>query len=135
LLGVVNKLFVFKSLLTTPSNILPLHHEQTFPPIIWIFTEVHLDGMESRLPFKIFSTLNLKIFLGYNINYITIWPFMGHPWFPIRKASKLSFVYFQLHLLNTIQGLNSWSWKQTNVSFEAFLFSGKSRMTHRRSNA
>ena len=53
----VNKLFVFKSLLTTPSNVLPLHLKQTFPPIIWIFTEGDGDGIESRLPFKIFSTL------------------------------------------------------------------------------
>ena len=33
LLGVVNKLFVFRSLLTTSSNALPLHLKQTFPPI------------------------------------------------------------------------------------------------------
>merc|ERR1711997_600706 len=57
LLGDVNKLFVFKSLLTTPSNILPLHLKQTFPPIISIFTEGEGAGVESRLPFKIFSTL------------------------------------------------------------------------------
>ena len=30
LLGVVNKLFVFKILLTTPSNVLPLHLKQNF---------------------------------------------------------------------------------------------------------
>ena len=59
LLGDVNKLFVcFQSLLTTPSNVLPLHLKQTFPPIqIWIFTEG--DGIEFRLPFKIFSTHHL----------------------------------------------------------------------------
>ena len=34
LLGDVNKLFVFRSLLTTPSNVLPLHLKQTFLPII-----------------------------------------------------------------------------------------------------
>ena len=34
MLGDVNKLFVFKSLLTMPSNVLPLHLKQTFPPII-----------------------------------------------------------------------------------------------------
>ena len=34
LLGDVKKLFVFKCLLTTPSNVLPLHLKQTFPPII-----------------------------------------------------------------------------------------------------
>ena len=46
----VNKLFVFK-------NILPLQFNQTFPTMIWIFTEVEGDGIKSRLPFKIFSTL------------------------------------------------------------------------------
>ena len=34
LLGVVNKLFVFKSLLTTPSNVMPLDLKRIFPPII-----------------------------------------------------------------------------------------------------
>jgi hypothetical protein len=34
LLGDVNKLFVFKSLLTMPSNVLPSHLKQTFPLII-----------------------------------------------------------------------------------------------------
>ena len=52
-------LFVFKSLLTTPSNVLPLHLKQTFLPIILIFTEGEGDGIKSRLPFKIFSTLLL----------------------------------------------------------------------------
>ena len=56
-MGDVNKVFALKSLLTTTSNVLPLHLKQTFPPIIWIFTEVEDDGIESRLPFIIFSTL------------------------------------------------------------------------------
>ena len=34
LLGVVHTLFIFKNLLTTPSNVLPLRFKQTFPPII-----------------------------------------------------------------------------------------------------
>ena len=55
LLADVNKIIVFKSLLTTPSNILPLHLKQTFPPIILIFNEG--DVITSRLPFKIFTTL------------------------------------------------------------------------------
>ena len=57
LLGDVNNFFVFKSLLTTPSNanILPLHFEETFPPIIWIFSEG--DEVKFNLPFKIFLTL------------------------------------------------------------------------------
>ena len=58
MLGDVNKLFVFKSLLTMPSNILLLHLKETFPPIIWIFTEGEGDGIKSSLPFKIFSALN-----------------------------------------------------------------------------
>ena len=61
MLGDVSKLFAFKSLLTTPSNVLPLHHKQTFPPIISIFNESEGDGIESRLPFKIFSTLNVTL--------------------------------------------------------------------------
>ena len=60
---------------------------------------------------------DLKIFFGYDLNYLSIWPFMGLPWFPTRKASKLIFVCFQL--------AGEWhhpaSWKQANVSFEAFL--------------
>ena len=57
MLGDVNKLFVFKSLLTTPSNVLPLHLKLTFPPIIWISTEGKDDGIKSRIPFNFFSTL------------------------------------------------------------------------------
>ena len=34
LLSIVNKLFVFKSLLTMPSNVLPLHLKQTVLPMI-----------------------------------------------------------------------------------------------------
>ena len=49
LLGDFNKPFVFKSLLTRPSNVWPLHLKQTFPPIIWIFTEGEGDEIESRL--------------------------------------------------------------------------------------
>ena len=62
MLGDVNKLFVFKNLLAMPSNVLPLHHKQTFPPIYdlnfrwrWRWWD-YLDGIKSRLPFKIFST-------------------------------------------------------------------------------
>ena len=62
----VNNFFVFKILLTTPSSVLPLHIKQTFPPIIWIFTEGEGDGIKSRLPFKIFSTLKI-------ILYVTNW--------------------------------------------------------------
>ena len=39
LLGIVNKLLNTKSLLTSPSNVLPYYLKKTFLPIIWIFTE------------------------------------------------------------------------------------------------
>ena len=39
LLGVVNKLLKTKSLLTSPSNVLPYYLKWTLPPIFWIFTE------------------------------------------------------------------------------------------------
>ena len=58
-LGDVNKLLVFKSLLTKTYNVLPLHLKQTFRPLI--FNEGEGDGIESRLPFKIFSTLPFKM--------------------------------------------------------------------------
>ena len=48
MLGIVNKLFVSKSLLTTPNNVLPLHLKQIFLPMIWTFTEDEGDGIESR---------------------------------------------------------------------------------------
>jgi hypothetical protein len=61
--------------------------------------------------------VNLKIFLGYNFNFLSISPFMRYPWFPTRKTSKLTFVCFQLAGCCHYPA----SWKQTNDSFEAFL--------------
>ena len=49
LLGVVNKFFIFKSLLTTPSNVLPLYLKEIFLPIFWMFTEDEGDGIQLRL--------------------------------------------------------------------------------------
>ena len=54
-----------KSLLTSPSNVLPLHLKQTLPPIIWIFTEGEGDGINARLLFKIFSTLQMQTLLMF----------------------------------------------------------------------
>ena len=59
------------------------------------------------------------------MNYLSIWPFMRHPWFPTRNASKLTFACFQLAgwwPCDCFQ-LAGWcpspaSWKQTNISFE-----------------
>ena len=66
LLGVVDKLLNTKSLLTMPSNVLPLCLKQTFPPIIWIFNEGEGDVIKSRLSSKIFFTLSYLRAL-YNI--------------------------------------------------------------------
>ena len=62
-MGDVNNLFAFKSLLTTPGNVLPLHLKQTFPAVICIFIEGEGDGVKSRLPFKILSTLSARLLL------------------------------------------------------------------------
>ena len=56
------KIFVFESLLTIPNNVSLLHLKQIFLPIIWILTEGEGDRVESRIPFKIFSTLNMCSF-------------------------------------------------------------------------
>ena len=61
--------------MTMSSNVLPLQLKETFPPKIWIFTKSEGDGIKSRLPFKIFSTLkpwikksdDLKVQLAANI--------------------------------------------------------------------
>ena len=72
-MGNVNKLFVFKSLSTTPYTVLPLHLKQTFPAIIWIFTQGEGDEIKSRLPVKIFSTLIvLTKLLDLIINYFLL---------------------------------------------------------------
>ena len=59
-MGDVNKLFVFKTLLATFSNVMPSQFtpQANFPTQYSIFTEDKGDdGIESRLPSKIFSTL------------------------------------------------------------------------------
>ena len=78
----------------------------------WLFEIIHI------IRFEIWDlrSRDLKIFLGYDMNYLSIWPFMRHPWFPTRKASKLIFVCFQL----SGEWHNPASWKQVNLSFEAF---------------
>ena len=43
-----------------------------FPPIIWIFTEGEGDRIESRLPFKIFSTLKRDKFWEKTLTYFVV---------------------------------------------------------------
>ena len=90
----------------------------------WLFEIIHI------IRFEIWDLRprDLKIFLGYDINYLSIWPLMRHPWFPTRKASKLIFVCFQLAgewhhpaIWKQSHGHQPASWKQVNLSFEAFL--------------
>ena len=93
----------------------------------WLFEIIQIIRFEMCMD----SRINLKIFLGHDINYpcyLSIWPFMHHPWFPTRKASKLIFVCFQLAgewyypaIWKQSHGHHPASWKQINVSFEAFL--------------
>ena len=53
-LGVVNKLFKIKSFLTMPSNVLPLHLKQTFPPIIGFSLKVKVMGSNPAYLLKSF---------------------------------------------------------------------------------
>ena len=82
----------------------------------WLFEIIHI------IRFEIWDlrSRDLKIFLGYDINYLSIWPLMRRPWFPTRKASKLTFVCFQLQLFSPCIVLNNWSWKRKNDTFETF---------------
>ena len=88
----------------------------------WLFEIIHI------ICFEIWDlrSKDLKIFLGHDVNYLSIWPFMRHPWFPTRKASKLTFTCFQLAGwwpcdCFQLAGLchSPASWKHTNISFEA----------------
>ena len=43
--------------------------QANFPPIIWIFTEGEGDGIESGLPFQIFSTLHSSSSFSHTSNF------------------------------------------------------------------
>ena len=68
--------FLFSSLMTMHSNVLPIHLKQTFPPIFWISTEGEGDGIKFRLPFKIFSTLNKIAATDQNTKTADFFPFV-----------------------------------------------------------
>jgi hypothetical protein len=38
--------------------------------------------------------INLKKKLGYDIKYLSIWAFLGYPFFPTEKVSKVTFIHF-----------------------------------------
>ena len=120
MLGDVNKLFVFINLLTMPINVLPLHLKQTFPPIIWIFTEGEGDGMESRLPFKIFSTLNnflmliiltQKFAFLHMMNYYFCSPPKLLTKWQVPSATFLWYVFKSIyHVLSTYLSFRKYYW-------------------------
>ena len=74
LLEVIRQNIVLKSLLINPSNVLPWHLKETFPHIIWIFTDGVGDGIKSRLPFIILFTLitNIDIFFFLGATQLSI---------------------------------------------------------------
>ena len=72
----------------------------TFEIIQFIRFEMHMDRPDK-----------CEFFLGYNINYLSIWPFMCHPCFPTQLKLKEEKCHF-------------WD-----------LSSRKTSMTHKRSNA
>ena len=69
----ISTFLFFKSSLTMPSNVLPLHFKQIFLPIISIFPEGEGDGFESRLPLKIFSALPVMEDGGIDRTVIDCW--------------------------------------------------------------
>ena len=76
-----------------PSNVLPLRLKQTFPPIIWIFTEG--DEIKSRLPFKIFSTLMLWAWMLWTwISWINVTQFPKMCGSFIAQVHLTDFLYF-----------------------------------------
>ena len=56
MLGDVNKL-CFQMFVDNAQQCFAFTPQANFPPFIWIFSEDEGDGIKSRLPFKIFSTL------------------------------------------------------------------------------
>ena len=62
----------------------------------WLFEIIHIIRFEMRMD----SRINLKIFLGYDINYLSIWTFMHHLWFPIRRP--------QIYHLSVFSSLKCW---------------------------
>ena len=64
--------------------------QANYPLIIWIFAEVEGDGIESSLPFKMFSTLMQKQRMGHN--HLRNWniPYLQEKWWIINLYSVQS---------------------------------------------
>ena len=74
---------------------------QTFPPIIWIFTEGEGDGIESRLPFKTFSTLNWAIPKTCYVRAISILEMLVYIFFSDSWSLMKLFIFFQILWITT----------------------------------
>ena len=104
--------------MTTSTNVLPLCLKQTFPPIIWIFTEG--DGIESGLSPKIFFTLifraNLELLfvdweISSNILYIFFRPVFKHH--SVKKIFKKRIIFahlFSFYFKEKKNIQNAWLW-------------------------
>ena len=73
----------------------------------WLFEIIHIIRFEMNMDRRI----NLKIFLGYDINYLSIWPFMHHPWF---------WILFECHV-SKVKALSILSWVTLNSTSEFML--------------
>ena len=93
---------------------------QTFLPIIWIFTESEGDGMESRLPFKILSTLNnllipiiltQKFAFLHMMNYYFCSPPKLLTKWQVPSATFLWYVFKSIyHVLSTYLSFRKYYW-------------------------
>ena len=85
-----------KSLLTSTSNALPLNLKEPFPTIIWIFTKSEGNGIKSRLPFKIFSTLqsNSKRRLKILLNFMAFSQYLNFKDTPKPLLAKWTYDFF-----------------------------------------
>ena len=95
MLGDVNKLFVFK---------------QGFPPIVWIFIEG--DGIKSRLPFKIFSTVTMSKLMASTIETDEIsyerFPFLNNSTPCTNCTTNIHYmVTFLIQVLNDIRNIHT----------------------------
>ena len=59
--GWCQQTFCFQKFVDNAQQYLHLHLKQTFPPIIWIITEGEGDQIDSRQPYRIFSTKGIPI--------------------------------------------------------------------------
>ena len=64
--------------------------------------------------------INLIFFLGYNIYFLSIWPFMSHPCFPTKKVSKVAFFILQQQNSHCFISWLFFISERKNPTFETF---------------